>query len=133
MRRARAARARAGARVARVGVSGMKSRGPGSGSHRYADKIVEVVEEPPPPDAGDAGAAPTYTAVVRDGRAYRPWWARSAALTTAFRHWHSFSVVALLGLWFACGWPRADTPAAAAYVARALLVVVFLAINAGLH
>ena len=57
----------------------------------------------------------------------------SGALTAAFRHWHSFSVVAILGAWLVYGWPRADTPVEAAYVARALLVVVFLAINAGLH
>ena len=68
-----------------------------------------------------ASSSPRYLA------GWRPLWVR---YLFTYAHWHSVCIVTACAVWIVWGWPRADTPVAAGYVARVLMAFLLVVVNA---
>ncbi|KAL1523693.1 hypothetical protein AB1Y20_018624 [Prymnesium parvum] len=87
----------------------------------FANAVVDVVD-----DAESGG----LRAVVRAGRARRPRYMRFPIV----REHHAIATLIACGVWISpLGYPREETPALAAWLARILLALAFLIVNAVLY
>lgn len=84
----------------------------------FADVVVTVERD---------AASGQLLATAKPGRRWRPLWVR---YLFTYAHWHSVCIVTACAVWIVWGWPRADTPVVAGYVARVLMAFLLVVVNA---